>query len=349
MSKIYEALLQAEQDRAKTAAATQPETVPASETTPPVPVEATPEAIAAPPQPAPVAAASVAAAPVVAAPLAAAAPVAEQAPEAAAETMLLTPPVVARAAVALEPAQATYRVWHPDLPKLPAVQPRGSQVEQFRSLRSKLFEFRDLNTLKTLLVSSGRPAEGKSFVAMNLAITFARHKSARVLVIDGDMRRSTLQHLLGAPNELGLADYLAGKASLNEIMQRGKMEEGAGPMPPGLGFLTFIPAGDGGDKAADLSGSARFKALIDELAPHFDWIVVDSSPVNLVTDAVNLARSCDGVLLIARGGVTKFETAQRAITELKASKILGLVLNAVEDAPAADGYYGYDTYDSVKE
>ncbi len=96
------------------------------------------------------------------------------------------------------------------------------------------------------------------------------------------------------------------------------------------------------DKAADLSGSPRFGELIRQAAPHFDWIIVDSSPVLPVSDAVNLARFCDGVLLVARGGVTKFPIAQRAQSELKASNILGFVLNAVEDSPQVGNYYGYD-------
>ena len=106
--------------------------------------------------------------------------------------------------------------------------------------------------------------------------------------------------------------------------------------------LTFIAGGNGGDKAADLSGSPRFGELIRLAAPHFDWIIVDSSPVLPVSDAVNLARWCDGVLLVARGGVTKFPTAQRAQSELKASNVLGFVLNAVQETPEVGGYYGYD-------
>ena len=104
--------------------------------------------------------------------------------------------------------------WLPSLHQLPALDQRGAAVEQFRSLRSRMQEFRDLNTLKSILVSSGLPQEGKSFVAANLAISFARHKAARVLLIDGDMRRASLHKLLGAPPGPGLTEYLAGKAGL---------------------------------------------------------------------------------------------------------------------------------------
>jgi protein-tyrosine kinase len=188
------------------------------------------------------------------------------------------------------------------------------------------------------------PQEGKSFVSMNLALSLARHKNSRVLLIDGDMRRYTLHQMLGCESHPGLADYLAGKASVMEVMQRAEqsteIDERGKPLMPNL---TFIAGGNGGDKAADLSGSPRFGELIRLAAPHFDWIVIDSSPVLPVSDAVNLARSCDGVLLVARGGVTKFPIAQRAQSELKAANILGFVLNAVQDAPQVGSYYGYDT------
>jgi protein-tyrosine kinase len=239
--------------------------------------------------------------------------------------------------------------WNPSIHQLPALEERGSAVEQFRSLRSRMYEFRDLNTLKSILVSSGLPQEGKSFIAVNLAISLARHKAGRVLLIDGDMRRASLHKLLGCSQGPGLTEYLAGKSTLSEVMQRPKPGEPGHPLPPGLTSLTFIPGGMEHDKAADLSGNKRFDRLIESVAPFFDWIIVDSSPVNLVSDGVNLARACDAVLLIARGEVTKYETAQRAVSELKASKILGVVLNAVANPTVAGGYYGYDGYDKEPE
>ena len=217
-------------------------------------------------------------------------------------------------------------------------------MEQFRSLRSRIFELRDISPLKTILVSSGLPQEGKSFVSTNLALSLARHKNSRVLLIDGDMRRYTLHQILGCESHPGLADFLGGKASAVEVMQRPEHSQAANPgTGPVLPNLTFIAGGNGGDKAADLSGSPRFGELIRMATPHFDWIIVDSSPVLPVSDAVNLARSCDGVLLVARAGVTKFPVAQRAQSELKASHILGFVLNAVLESPEVGGYYGYDT------
>ena len=233
------------------------------------------------------------------------------------------------------------RPWTLSLSQIPALQERGPSVEQFRSLRSRIFELRDIKPLKSVLVSSGLPQEGKSFISINLAISLARHKNSKVLLIDGDMRRYTLHEMLGCESHPGLADYLAGKAGIEEIMQQ-QAAPAVGESGPFLPNLTFIAGGNGGDKAADLSGSSRFGELIELAAPHFDWIIVDSSPVLPVSDAVNLARSCDGVLLVARGGVTKYPVAQRATAELRSANLLGFVLNAVLDRPQVGSYYGYD-------
>jgi protein-tyrosine kinase len=247
----------------------------------------------------------------------------------------------------LDLSKVATRPWSPAWADLPALLERGAAVEQFRSLRSRIFELRDVAPLKSILISSGLPQEGKSFISSNLAFSLARHKNSKVLLIDGDMRRYTMHQILGCESQPGLADYLGGKASILDIMQRPEQpvtQPGAGDSvkQPVLPNLTFIAGGNGGDKAADLSGSTRFGELIRQVSPHFDWIIVDSSPVLPVSDAVNLARSCDGVLLVARGGVTKFPVAQRAQSELKASKILGFVLNAVQEAPQIGSYYGYD-------
>ena len=81
------------------------------------------------------------------------------------------------------------RPWALSVEKTPALLERGAAVEQFRSLRSRIFELRDISPLKTILVTSGLPQEGKSFVSTNLAMSLARHKNSKVLLIDGDMRR----------------------------------------------------------------------------------------------------------------------------------------------------------------
>ena len=264
-------------------------------------------------------------------------------PEPLQETFSNSPALPALDLPALDLNKVSRHIWTPAYTQLPALLERGPAVEQFRSLRSRIYELRDINPMKSILISSGMPQEGKSFVATNLAISLARHKNSKVLLIDGDMRRYTLHQLLGCQPHPGLADYLAGKADMVEVMQRSEDGPAADRVRSTvLPNLTFIAGGNGGDKAADLSGNPRFGDLIRATAPYFDWIIIDSSPVIPVSDAVNLARSCDGVLLVARGGVTKFPVAQRAQAEFKASNILGFVLNAVETQPQVGAYYGYD-------
>ena len=253
---------------------------------------------------------------------------------------------------ALDLDRIIMKPWSPSIRQLPALQERGVAIEQFRSLRSHLYELRETQPLKTILVTSGLPQEGKSFIATNLAFSLSRNKRGRILLIDGDMRRYTVHQLLGCDSEPGLADYLAGRAGAVEIMQRnalktvaltsdgGPSSTGAAPSTVPMPYLTFIAGGNGGDRAADLSNNNRFEELISTVSPLFDWIIVDSSPVLPVADAVNLSRACDGVLIVARSGVTQLEDAQRTQAELKAANVLGVVLNAVTDA-SAESYQGY--------
>jgi protein-tyrosine kinase len=112
------------------------------------------------------------------------------------------------------------RTWTPCLDAIPALRERDEVVEQFRGLRSHLAQARLDAPLKTVLISSGMASEGKSFVALNLAVSLARSSRNRVLLIDGDLRRPTLHRWLGASNNPGLSEYLEGGAELSEIMQK---------------------------------------------------------------------------------------------------------------------------------
>lgn len=233
-------------------------------------------------------------------------------------------------------------VWEPQVERLPALEARGVLVEQIRVLRSRLHELRLDRPLKTIIVTSGLPGEGKSFVASNLALGFSRFRNQRVLLIDADMRRGKLHTIFGAPQEPGLTDYLSNHVPVEAVLQQMELPD-SGPLNRSFSSLTFVASGSDADNAADLSGNGRFETLLQSVYDYFDWIIVDSSPVTLVADGVNLARACDGVVLVTRAGVTRYETAQRAQQELKAAKIVGVVLNAIEGAPQTGGYYGYDS------
>jgi capsular exopolysaccharide synthesis family protein len=238
----------------------------------------------------------------------------------------------------------TLHPWKPSMTYFPTLNDRGESIEQFRGLRSQLYQLRDQARLKTILISSGVPAEGKTFVVANLAISLARNRNNKVLLIDGDLRRPSLHAVLGAPNIPGLAEYLAATAEPSDIMQRNQNSSlvNAG-MARSISNVTFIPAGAGGDNSSELVANRRIEELITILTPHFDWILIDSPPVLAFADAIELARAADAVLLVARGASTPYDIAQRAQAAFSSSRILGFVLNAVKDVPpnASYSYYYY--------
>ena len=231
--------------------------------------------------------------------------------------------------------------WTPNLIALPTLADRGKCVEQFRSLRSQLHLHRLQQDLKTVLVSSGLPAEGKTFVALNLAMSLAHNSEKQVLLIDADLRRPAAHTLLGAPPSPGLAEYLEGKASVHDIMQRSAAPKCADIHQRNYSNLTFIPAGKCSDGALGLICSHRIDELISQLSPLFDWIILDSPPVLIVADAVDLVRAVDAVLLVARAGTTPYTVAQSAQRAFSSSRLLGFVLNASKETTRKDAYYSY--------
>ncbi len=230
--------------------------------------------------------------------------------------------------------------WSPSADAIPCLLERGLIVEQFRGLRSRLIDARQEWAIRTLLISSGMPAEGKSFVALNFAVSLVRDSASSVLLIDGDMRRPTLHESLAAPRQPGLSEYLAGKAGLAEVLQQNGTQD---PLLDGISKLTFIPAGAPIDSSSGLLTTTRMKDLITSLSPRFDWIIMDSPPVLAVADAVDLARVADAVVLVAREARTPFKVAQRAQAAFKQSRILGMVLNAAKSAHRKK-YYSYSAY-----
>ena len=206
----------------------------------------------------------------------------------------------------------------------------GSGAEQFRTLRSRLYQLRETTPLKKVLVTSALAGEGKTFVATNLAQAIAREKGRKVLLIDADLRSPMLHKPLGAPLTPGLSDYLRGQASDPEIIQHGQE-----------GNLCFIPAGSPGSDPSELLSNGALEKLLERLTPLFDWVILDSPPCLPVADANVLAGICDGVLLVLRAHATSSDAAARARKELQKRKVLGVIMNAVEGAETYGGYYGY--------
>ena len=219
-------------------------------------------------------------------------------------------------------------------------------AEQFRTLRSRLYQMRGAQALKTLLVTSSVPAEGKTFVTNNLAQSIVRQPDRRVLIIDADLRCSRLHVPLGAPASPGLTDYLKGEADEASIIQNGFD-----------GNLCFIPGGTESSHPSELLSNGRLKALIARMAPVFDWVILDSPPLLPVADSSFLADLVDGVLLVVRAGATPMATAQRSCQELQGRNVVGVVLNAVDPAQAYGSYYssaygygyGYGGADQAKD
>jgi protein-tyrosine kinase len=200
--------------------------------------------------------------------------------------------------------------------------------EQFRTLRSRLYQMRSSQQLRTLLVTSSVPAEGKTFVTNNLAQAIVRQPDRRALIIDADLRCSRLHVPLGAPASPGLTDYLRGEVDELAIIQHG-LE----------GNLCFIPGGNAVTNPSELLSNGRMKVLLDRVMPVFDWVILDSAPLLPVADSSLLADLVDGALLVIRAGQTPVATAQRACQELQGRNIVGVVLNAVGPHHAYGAYY----------
>ncbi len=209
-------------------------------------------------------------------------------------------------------------------------------LEQFRSLRSRLYQLRAKQPIRTVLVCSALAGEGKTFVSANLSMALAKQSGKKVLLIDADLRKPTLHQLLGAPASPGLTEVLAGTADLADVIQSGSIEN-----------LWFLPAGTPVPDAAEVLGNKHIANVIERVMPLFDWIVVDSSPVLPVSDAVTISRSCDAVLLVARAEATPCDAVQRAQHEFREARVLGLVLNAATKAPR-HGSYDYPHYGQGK-
>ena len=207
-------------------------------------------------------------------------------------------------------------------------------LEEFRTLRAKLFQIRAKRPLKTILISSALPTEGKSFVSANLAQAFARQRGSRTLLIDADLRKPHMHQLFGAPSSPGLGDYLAGKATEFEIIQRSANIED----------LFFVPGGKPNANAAELIGNGRIKHLFDAVGPLFSWIVIDSSPVIPVSDPTRLAEISDGVLLVVQAGATSHVVAEKAKREFHDAPLLGVVFNQVKAKENPYYKYSYSHY-----
>jgi len=222
--------------------------------------------------------------------------------------------------------------WTPDPRTMLFFQADDSRVgaEEFRTLRSRLYQIREKMQLKNLMVTSALPKEGKSFVSANLAQVMVRQHGRRALVIDADLRNPGMHRHFGAPQTPGLAEYLLGECDEFSALQRGPMEN-----------LFFMPAGRVVGSAPELLANGRLKLLLQRVEPLFDWIIIDTSPVIPVSDSTLVAHHCDGVLLVVRSNVTPSDMARRAREEFPDKLLLGVVLNGTMAGDVARSKYYY--------
>lgn len=207
-------------------------------------------------------------------------------------------------------------------------------TEEFRTLRSRLYTARDKKPLKSILITSALPREGKSFTSANLAQVLVRQHGKRVLLIDADLRAPRLHTMLGTTFSPGLSDYLQGRSAEFSVMQRGPLEN-----------LFFIPSGTPIDDPSELVGNGRLKTLLQRVGLLFDWIIVDSPPAVPVSDSSVLAKSCDGVLIVVRSNSTPFDAARRARDEFPDQLLVGMVLNGTRDDATPYTRYYYEEYE----
>jgi protein-tyrosine kinase len=232
-------------------------------------------------------------------------------------------------------ARSRQTTWSPDPAKMPFLSDKEHAMgtEEFRTLRSRLYQLREKQSLSKILITSALPKEGKSFTAANLAQVIVRQHGRRAVLIDADLRNPQVHRVFGAEPGPGLSDYLAQETDEYSILQRGSIEN-----------LFLIPAGSMRGNPAELLANGRMKHLLSRLEQVFDWIIIDSPPAVPVADATIIAKDCDGVLLVVRSNSTPVDAARRARREFADRNVIGVVLNGITPELSPYTQYYYSAY-----
>jgi len=204
-----------------------------------------------------------------------------------------------------------------------------SVVEAYRTIRTNfIFAVSKKEKCNVVLFSSPLPRDGKSTTCVNLGVSLAQI-GVKVLIIDCDMRKPRVHRFFKITNTPGLSNFLAGFNNLAEVLKKTEHEN-----------VSIIPSGIIPPNPAELLSGPAMTNLLSELETHFDYILIDAPPVNIVSDALLLSKICDGVILIVRQGVTPHPALAKSIKSLEMidADILGLVLNEVNYD------YGYMKY-----
>jgi len=214
----------------------------------------------------------------------------------------------------------------------------SSRAEAMRQLRTNLQFINADRPVRSIVVTSAVSGEGKSTLAINLALTIAAAGQSVVLV-EGDLRRPSMSSYLGIEQAVGLTTLLIGQFDLDEALQ-----------PIGDDRLMVLACGTTPPNPSELLGSLRMQETIKNLQKRFDFVIIDTPPLLAVTDARVLSKIVDGVIVLVRAGKTTHEQISRAVKSLRSvdARVLGTVLNmAPTKGPDAYtyGYYDHKYYD----
>ena len=207
--------------------------------------------------------------------------------------------------------------------------PKSVASEAYRSLRTNIQYSSFDNKYQTLVVTSANPGEGKTTVAGNLALVLAQGES-KVLLVDCDMRRPSIHKTFKISNTYGISDLLVGNKKLESVANKYNDN------------LSIVPAGKIPPNPAEMLASKAMTAFLEEMKNYFDYIVLDTPPLQAVTDAQVLSTKVDGSLIVVRAGVTKKDAVHNAVSITKKVKgnIIGTVLNVAETKNDKYYYYG---------
>jgi succinoglycan biosynthesis transport protein ExoP len=203
-------------------------------------------------------------------------------------------------------------------------------VEHYRRLRTKLLQEYDARPFRVLMVSSPNPQEGKTVTALNLALSFAMLPSYKVLVVDGDLRKGSMGKWLALDGQRGLGNLLQGTATLEEVILHSE------ELP-----VHFVLRGDSKAPPAELLNSPVLKSSLASISQQYDLVLVDSPPLNVITDAHLIAPCCDGILLVTRAYATTRKSLEKAVQDLQPFRIIGAVLNG---GGSVHPYHRYGKY-----
>ncbi|MFX0199043.1 MAG: polysaccharide biosynthesis tyrosine autokinase [Candidatus Hodarchaeota archaeon] len=198
--------------------------------------------------------------------------------------------------------------------------PNTIAAEEFRKLRTLIFQTSISKPMQTLLVTSAIPGEGKSTVASNLALVIAQGVKEQALLIDCDLRNPHKNPLLKGNTPLGLSDYLMDKLEPKDLIVRTQIPK-----------LSILPSGSVTPNAAALLGSEKMRNLMKTLKSQYAhrYIVIDSPPIILTTEPIVLSEMVDGIIVVVLAANTPREVVQRALNNINKEKMLGIVLNQI--------------------